>query len=133
MFMRLTFPVLRRYGARMDERAIYGTLGEAVLVRRKRLGLTQAQVAKKVGISRESLANIEAGRQRVLLHHVYGLMRALDLKFITDLIPAAPPRVSNEAAMSVSVSGAAVTDKEMVSIESLINQAMGERSVGSSS
>lgn len=117
----------------MDERAIYGTLGEAVLVRRKRLGLTQAQVAKKVGISRESVANIEAGRQRVLLHHVYGLMRALDLKSITDLIPASLRRDSSEAPMAVRVSGATVTDKEMVSIESLISQAMGERSVGSSS
>ncbi|UVI39671.1 helix-turn-helix transcriptional regulator [Qipengyuania spongiae] len=117
----------------MDERAIYVALGEAVLVRRKHLGLTQAQVAKKVGVSRESIANIEAGRQRVLLHHVYGLARALDLKVITDLIPATPPRASGEAAMAVKVSGALVSDTQKSDIERLLNLALSERSGGGSS
>lgn len=117
----------------MDERAIYVTLGEAVSIRRKRLGLTQGQVAKKIGVSRESIANIEAGRQRVLLHHVYGLMRALDLKAITDLIPATPPRALGETAMAVEVSGASVSDTQKSDIERLLTLALGDRSVGASS
>lgn len=114
----------------MDERAIYGTLGQALLVRRKRLGLTQAQVAKKIGVSRESIANIEAGRQRVLLHHVYGLMRALDLKVITDLVPASAPHVSGQAAMPVEMSGASVSDTQKSDVERLLSLALGERSAG---
>ncbi|WP_408589298.1 helix-turn-helix transcriptional regulator [Novosphingobium sp.] len=117
----------------MDERAIYDALGEAMLVRRKRLGLTQAQVAKKVGVSRESVANMEAGRQRVLLHHVYGLMQALDLKAITDIIPATLPRTSGESAIALEVSGAPVSDTQKSEIERLLSQALGERSMGASS
>ena len=125
--------MLHRYWPRMDERAIYVTLGEAVLVRRKHVGLTQAQVAKKIGVSRESVANIEAGRQRVLLHHVYGLMRALDLKAITDLIPATAPRSQGETAMAVEVSGASVSDTQKSDIERLLTLALGDRSVRTAS
>jgi len=34
------------------------------------LGWTQQDLAKKVGLSRGSIANIETGRQRLLLHDV---------------------------------------------------------------
>ena len=54
----------------MDEQSIYAELGRAVATRRKMVGLTQAEVAKDVGISRASIANIESGRQKVLLHQV---------------------------------------------------------------
>lgn len=112
----------------MDERAIYDALGEAMLVRRKRLNLTQAQVAKKIGVSRESVANMEAGRQRVLLHHVYGLMQALELKAITDLIPATLPKALGETAMVLEVSGDPVSDTQKSEIERLLSQALGDRS-----
>ena len=82
----------------MDEQSIYAELGRAVATRRKMVGLTQAEVAKAVGISRASIANIESGRQKVLLHQVYGLMKALDLKAITELVPATPPRKSSAEA-----------------------------------
>ena len=117
----------------MDERAIYVALGQAVLVRRKHLGLTQAQVAKKIGVSRESVANIEAGRQRVLLHHVYGLTRALDLKAITDLIPTTAPRAPSETGIAVEVSGASVSDTQKSDIERLLSMALRERAAGTSS
>jgi transcriptional regulator with XRE-family HTH domain len=112
----------------MDERAIYDALGEAMLVRRKRLKLTQAQVAKKIGVSRESVANMEAGRQRVLLHHVYGLMQALELRAITDLIPATLPKALGETAMALEVSGDPVSDTQKSEIERLLSQALGDRS-----
>ncbi len=47
---------------------------------RKGLRRTQDQLAKQVGISRASLANIEAGRQQVLVHHLFGLAEALQLE-----------------------------------------------------
>lgn len=117
----------------MDEQAVYATLGQAVMVRRKHLGLTQAQVAKKIGVSRESVANIEAGRQRVLLHHVYGLMKALDLKVITELIPASAPRAPGDAAMAVELSGASVSDNQKSEIERLLSLAFSDRPSGASS
>jgi len=41
-------------------------LGEA----RERAGLTQGALARRVGLSRTSVVNIEKGRQRVLLHQL---------------------------------------------------------------
>ena len=48
--------------------------------------MTQSEIATKVGISRASVANIEAGRQKVLLHQVYLFASALSLQSITELI-----------------------------------------------
>jgi transcriptional regulator with XRE-family HTH domain len=59
--------------------AIYKRLGVAVLARRKRRGLSQGQLGNIVGLTRSSVANIEAGRQRVLLHDVYAFCGAFDV------------------------------------------------------
>jgi len=49
--------------------------------------MSQDILAKAVGLSRASIANIETGRQKVLLHHVYLLASALGCSSILDLIP----------------------------------------------
>ncbi|MBL0923437.1 MAG: helix-turn-helix domain-containing protein [Sphingomonadaceae bacterium] len=116
----------------MDEQSIYLELGRAVATRRKMVGLTQAEVAKVVGISRASIANIESGRQKVLLHQVYGLMKALDLKAITELVPAVPPRaLVAEAGERLSTWGASVSDDQMSGVEQLLKSALGQLQSGS--
>ncbi len=50
-------PVYRLFGARIEQIRVL-------------LGLTQLDLARKLNISRGSLANIETGRQRILLAHV---------------------------------------------------------------
>ena len=45
-------------------------LGAKVAQLREALGWTQADLAKRIALTRTSVANIEAGRQRVLLHDV---------------------------------------------------------------
>jgi transcriptional regulator with XRE-family HTH domain len=67
--------------------SVHKAFGAAVTTRRKGLGLTQAQLANKVKMSRASIANIESGRQNVLLHHVYALAAALDFAKVGDLLP----------------------------------------------
>ena len=59
---------------------IYKTIGGIIRQRRRRLELPQAKLARTLGISRATLANIETGRQRVLVHHIYALAQALDMK-----------------------------------------------------
>jgi len=49
--------------------------------------MTQAQIAERVGLTRASIANIETGRQKVLLHHIYLLADALQLQSVGDLLP----------------------------------------------
>jgi transcriptional regulator with XRE-family HTH domain len=42
---------------------------------RTALGWTQNELALKVGLTRTSIANIEAGRQRILLHDIETIAR----------------------------------------------------------
>lgn len=51
--------------------------------------LTQEALARRVGLSRASVANIERGRQRVPLHMLYLLGQALGVD-PASLIPAPP-------------------------------------------
>ena len=61
----------------MSDMDVYKLLGSRAAKRRDELGLTQAEVASQIGLSRASLANLETGRQKILLHHVYKLAAAL--------------------------------------------------------
>ena len=58
---------------------IYKRLGLAIYDRRERRRLTQAELAEIVGLTRSSIANIESGRQRILLHDVYAFCAAFDV------------------------------------------------------
>lgn len=49
---------------------VYKLFGAKIEHLRTTLGLTQAELAKKVGLTRTSIVNLEAGRQRILLHDV---------------------------------------------------------------
>lgn len=65
----------------MNPESIYQHIGMVIRKRRKKFKprLTQEALAQRVGISRASLANIETGRQNVLVHQLYALAAALDL------------------------------------------------------
>jgi len=47
---------------------------------------TQTTLAQRLGISRATLANIETGRQRILVHQLYSFAVALDMK-TEELLP----------------------------------------------
>jgi transcriptional regulator with XRE-family HTH domain len=70
-----------------EQRDFYRGLGAAI--RRERLdhGWTQRDMANELSISRTSLANIELGRQQVLLHHVVEIAARLGVS-IAELLPA---------------------------------------------
>lgn len=80
----------------MADEALYKAVGSAVATRRKALGLTQAELAGMVQMSRASIANIECGRQNILLHHVYALAAALDFAKAAELLPPMPQKPSGE-------------------------------------
>lgn len=50
---------------------LYAEFGRLVREKRVGLGLTQLEVAKRVGLSRTSITNIELGRQQLPLHMLY--------------------------------------------------------------
>ena len=70
----------------MNHDLIYPQIGTLIRNRRKKLKLTQDKLAGRLGMSRASVANIEVGRQKILVHHLYALAAILDLA-PTDLLP----------------------------------------------
>ena len=100
---------------------IYRQLGQAIAARRAELGITQADVAAKIGLTRASLANIETGRQKVMLHHVYRILEALKLKSILDLLPTR--LVFAESAEPVNFAGSAVSENQKIQLEQFIRLA----------
>lgn len=56
---------------------VYVSFGEIVKAKRLALGWTQSDLAEKIGLARASIANIEIGRQRVLLSDLFDFADAL--------------------------------------------------------
>jgi transcriptional regulator with XRE-family HTH domain len=98
----------------MDADRIYKNLGRRIrALRKESLRLTQEQLAKRVGISRASLANIEAGRQQVLVHHLFALASALDLDSPVQLLLPSSDQARPEAAASdLPLAGEGLTEKQ---------------------
>lgn len=61
----------------MKSDAFHRAFGDAVRVARDRKGLTQDELAQAVGLTRTSITNIEAGRQRPLLTQAHTLAKVL--------------------------------------------------------
>jgi transcriptional regulator with XRE-family HTH domain len=74
----------------MNPESVYQHIGAVIRRGRRKFKprLTQEALAQRVGISRASLANIETGRQSVLVHQLYALATALDLAPADFLLPA---------------------------------------------
>ena len=113
----------------MSDEAVYKAFGKVVATRRKKLDLTQAQLAAKVGMSRASVANIECGRQNVLLHHVYSLATALEFSKIADLLPPQPQKEAHED-FDMILSDETVTARGKAQLTNLIATALARRGSG---
>lgn len=73
----------------MTDPWLYAEFGRRVAARRKAKGWTQDDLARRIDMSRASVANMETGRQRAPIHVVYRLAKVLDCTPI-DLVP--PPK-----------------------------------------
>jgi DNA-binding XRE family transcriptional regulator len=101
---------------------LYLLFGERVKTARESAKLTQQMLATKVGLSRASVANIEAGRQRIVLHQAIQIAGALSLDSIaellpTDLIQPSPKMGPNE---QVKFNGAHLSIREADAIRSIV-------------
>lgn len=61
----------------MDSDALYQLVGERIRDARNRASLSQAKLAEKLQMSRTSVVNIEAGRQRLPLHVLWQVAEEL--------------------------------------------------------
>lgn len=73
----------------MNPDSINQHIGQVIKTRRKTLAppLTQETLAQQLGISRASLANIETGRQSVMVHQLYAFAKILHLSPSDFLLP----------------------------------------------
>ena len=82
----IDFPRRTRHTQVMD--GLYREFGKKFRKARSEADLTQAQVAKRVGLSRTSVTNIERGTQHISLHQLFLLASAVGCE-PTDLLPDA--------------------------------------------
>src|SRR3546814_14047818 len=83
-----TIPVIIPHMAVKNE-AFFKALGERIAKARKERGLTQQQLADKLGVSQQTLAHYEVGRVGVGTPMLPRLAQILDLSF--DEILMGPP------------------------------------------
>jgi transcriptional regulator with XRE-family HTH domain len=70
-----------------DEHQLYRLIGSRLRDQRVAQGLSQAQLAEKIGMLRTSITNIEAGRQRVPIHVLYHICEVLSIS-VYAVLPA---------------------------------------------
>lgn len=64
----------------------YAQLGENIAHTRKALHMRQGELAAMLGVTRTSVTNIEAGRQKPLVHTVFLIAEVLNCS-VDDLLP----------------------------------------------
>ncbi len=68
-----------------ESEEIYERVGQNVAGRRREIGLSQTELAKRCGLTRGSIANIESGRQRPTLHTLSDIAGALEVDMLSLL------------------------------------------------
>lgn len=104
----------------MGERDIYRDFGRKVADLRNGAGLTQAELARKIGVSRASLANIERGEQRVYIHQLLNISTAFGHQKIDDILPMSG-RLPSSAKAQVTVSGDRLSKAQERAVKELVN------------
>jgi transcriptional regulator with XRE-family HTH domain len=109
----------------MGDLDLYRLIGAELAARRKRLRLKQAEVADQIGLTRASLANIERGRQKIMLHQIYRLAAALDAGSITDLVPKSFS--FEQTSGPLRLVGSDVNDMQKAQIEQYVRRKAGRQ------
>lgn len=105
----------------MEIEVFYRELGRRLAARRRGIDATQADVADRLGTSRASVANIEAGRQKLQVHQLYDLARALRIEDLAQLIPTQVVSPPEETALDARHEVSAV---QRAQIEGMLRSAV---------
>jgi ribosome-binding protein aMBF1 (putative translation factor) len=77
----------RRERARLEP---YEAIARQVILRRGELGLTQKQLAERVGTSHSAISRLESGQHRASITTLERVGEALGLRLVVSLEPAEP-------------------------------------------
>ena len=114
-----------RFSRAMADLEIYRIVGAGLAARRKKLRLKQSEVADQIGLTRASLANMERGRQKIMLHQIYRLASALKAESITDLVPSTFS--FEQASGPLMIEGSDVSEAQRAQIEQYVRRTGGGR------
>jgi transcriptional regulator with XRE-family HTH domain len=107
---------------------IYERLGQQIAARRRGLKMTQQKLATAVGMSRASIANIECGRQNVLLHHLYRFAEALKMSNAADLLPTAVGSSRHDTEyLGVPFADQSISEQTKAVMSELVSKALSQR------
>jgi ribosome-binding protein aMBF1 (putative translation factor) len=70
------------YGAAQERLAPYEGIARFVITRRGELGLTQQQLAARMGTSHSAISRVESGQHRTSVATLERLARALEVRFV---------------------------------------------------
>ncbi len=87
----------------VDETLLYNLIGTNIKQGRRKVDMTQEQLADAVGVLRTSITNIEAGRQKPPLHLLYEICIALGVE-VAAILPT-NAAVSQQTTRSISIDG----------------------------
>jgi transcriptional regulator with XRE-family HTH domain len=102
----------------------YAHMGEKVRSARTAAGISQDVLAQRVGLTRSSIANLEAGRQRIALHLFVALCQVLD-KDVCDLLPERPE--ANHPFISTDIEEELASSPE--SMQKFVHEAVARREI----
>jgi transcriptional regulator with XRE-family HTH domain len=74
----------------LEASVLYEEIGSGIKAARVKAGLSQEVLGDKVGLTRASISNLEAGRQKVPVHTLYEIASTLAVE-IHDLLPTHLP------------------------------------------
>ncbi len=114
----------------MNEDALYLAVGKAIAVRRDELELTQQALADAVGLSRASLANIETGRQKILLHYLYRIAATLKVPRIEDLLPVSVQPIEFSKPENLAIKGDVLNERQRAEVEAFVSLSTSKKRVG---
>ena len=93
----------------------YEYIGSRIASARAAAGMAQATLAEAIGLTRTSISNIEKGRQKMLVHTLLDIARALSVQ-PTELLPT-PYSLTDD---TLRFSGSEVSPIERARISALL-------------
>jgi len=94
---------------------LYQAIGEQIRTARTRSKVTQTDLGKRIGLTRSSIANIEAGRQRVMLHWIFQIAEELETSPLELIVEPGQSPESVEVLTTGTFDGQPSTTPDFVS------------------
>ena len=109
----------------MDEESINKALGTRLGAERRRSLLTQGDLARRVGIGRTTIANIERGRQSVSVPLLYRLAASLGVA-PESLLPQGVETSPSEADGSGSSDKSALSGRQNTWVQDILQESQND-------